>query len=160
MISFDTSSTATGWAYWENGMLIDSGVLDHKKEKNTDIRIEDMCIDIIKTLNSFKPSIVVVEEQAFARSVAVAVMNAKIIGVILGWCLTIGYGEFVTLRPSKWRKLVAGKDTVPTDRKAAKKWDIQKAEEFAHYKVADDNEADSILVGLARIKEFEDSEIA
>jgi hypothetical protein len=28
MVTFDTSTTITGWAYFENGKLIESGVID------------------------------------------------------------------------------------------------------------------------------------
>ncbi len=154
MISFDTSSTITGWAFYENGILKEHGIIDKSKEKDTDIRIEDMCIAIVEILNKYKPIIVATEEQAFARSVSVAVMNAKILGVIHGWCLTTGYCEFVALRPSHWRKLVADNEQVPTNRKEAKPWDIKRVEEIYGYTPKDDNEADAILVGLARINEF------
>lgn len=154
MVSFDTASTISGWAFYENGILKEHGVVDKSKEKDTDIRVEDMCIALIELLNKYKPVIVAVEEQAFARSVSVAVMNAKILGVLQGWCLTIGYSEFVALRPSHWRKLVSDNGPVPTDRKDAKAWDVKKVEEIYGFTPKDDNEADAILVGLARINEF------
>ncbi len=155
MVTFDTSSTVTGWAYFENGKLIESGVIDKHKEKDAQIRIEDMSIAIIELLNKYKPLIVAVEEQAFAKSVAAAVMNAKILGVIQGWCLTIGYCEFVALRPSYWRKLVADEgESVPKNRSDAKPWDVVKATKYLGRAPIDDNEADAVLVGFARIKEF------
>lgn len=155
MVTLDVSTTITGFAYFENGKLIDSGIIDMHKEKDSVIRIENMAIAIIGLLNKYKPSIVVCEEQAFARTVNVAVMISKILGVIHGWCLTVGYAEFATLRPSYWRKMVAGNETVPKERKDAKTWDINKAMLIAGRAPVDDNEADAILLGIARIKEFE-----
>lgn len=36
MISLDTSTTKSGWAYWENGILIEHGVIDLSKIKDKD----------------------------------------------------------------------------------------------------------------------------
>ena len=157
MVSFDTSSTVTGWAYFENGVLVDSGVLDHSKEKDSSVRIEDMCLEIVDVLGRYRPEIVTCEEQAFAKSVSVAVINAKILGVIQGWCLTTGYAEFVTIRPSVWRKLVAEGQPVPKDRKEVKPWDVKRAMEITGLDITDDNEADAILIGIARIEQFKEA---
>ena len=48
MVSLDTSSTISGYAYWENAILTKSGILYHDNEKDTLIRIEDMTIPNVK----------------------------------------------------------------------------------------------------------------
>jgi len=39
MVSLDTSSSKSGYAYFENGELVDSGVISHEQEKDAEIRI-------------------------------------------------------------------------------------------------------------------------
>ncbi len=155
MISLDTSSTITGCAFWENAVLTDSGILYHENEKNTIIRIEDMTIDIIRYLSDHKPDIVVIEQPPFCNSPKTCVMLAEIVGCAKGYAISTG-ADFVEYSVSEWRKLVAGPDEkIPRNRNEAKEWDINKVESIFQKEVEDDNEADAILIGLARIRQFE-----
>lgn len=155
MCSFDTSSTITGYAYFENGTLIESGVFNHKSEKDSLIRMEDMCINIIQYLNSKKPQIVVIEKPPYVRDPSALIMLTKIIGCVYGWTLTTGYCEYVEYSPNEWRKLVCIKnESCPKNRKECKTWDIDKTEMIFGFTPTDDNEADAVLIGQARINAF------
>ncbi len=154
MLSFDTSSTITGYAYWENGALIVSGVLSHVKEKNTTSRIENMTVDIINLLKKHKPDIVVVEQPPLCNSPKTCVMLAELVGCVKGYAL-FNNADYVEFKVNEWRKLIAGKDEkVPYRRNEAKEWAIQKVLKIHNQDVADDNEADAILIGQARINQF------
>ncbi len=158
MLSLDTSSTITGYAYWENGSLINSGIIYHNDEKNTVIRIENMTIDIITKLKSCRPDIVVIEQPPFCNSPKTCVMLAQIVGCAQGFAISTG-ADYVEYSPNTWRKLVAGAgDIIPRKRVEVKAWDINKAESLFNLQVEDDNEADAILIGYARIKQFESLE--
>ena len=155
MMSFDTSSTISGYAYWENGVLIESGVLDHSKEKDTVIRVEDMSIDLISRLKKISPDIVSIERPPYCNSPDTLIMLSEIVGCVKGWAINNG-ADYVEYPVNKWRKLIAGKDeTIPGNRKEAKPWDIEKVKVLFNMIPVDDNEADAILIGYARIKEFE-----
>ncbi len=155
MVSLDTSSTITGYAYWENANLTDSGILYHNNEKNTVIRVEDMTIDIIETLKRYKPDIVVVEQPPFCNSPKTCVMLAEIVGCAKGFAISHG-ADFVEYTVTEWRKLVANdSEKIPRKRDEAKEWDINKVRTIFQKEVEDDNEADAILIGLARIRQFE-----
>ncbi len=155
MVSLDTSSTISGYAYWENGVLTKSGILYHNNEKDTVIRVEDMTIDIISLLKDYRPDIVVVEQPPFCNSPKTCVMLAEIVGCAKGYAIASG-ADYVEYAVSEWRKLVADKDEkIPTKRDIAKEWDIQKVREIFKKEVEDDNEADAILIGLARIRQFD-----
>lgn len=154
MVSLDTSSKKTGYGYFENGKLIESGVLDHEKEKDVIIRVEDMCIDIIEHLKRFQPDIVVIEQPPYCNSPATLIMLSEIVGCAKGWAIT-HYAEFVEYKVNEWRKLVAGKEeNIPTKREAAKEWDKEKFTEIFKRKPVNDDEADAVLIGIARIKAF------
>lgn len=156
MVSLDTSTTISGYAYFENGKLISSGILNHSKEKDIEIRLEDMCIDLINLLNKYNPHIVVIEKPPFKADPKTLTMLAEIIGCVKGWSLTTGYSEYVEIYPSTWRSLVAVKgETIPKRRNDCKPWDKTKAMAILGREPIDDNEADAVLIGIARIKEFE-----
>ena len=53
MISFDPSSTCTGYAIWEDGKLKKYNCIDLKDNKNTEERMLQMCTDILFILNKY-----------------------------------------------------------------------------------------------------------
>ena len=55
MVSIDSSSTKSGIAYFENGILMEHSVINYEKEKDAVIRCENMSIALIEYLNKKKP---------------------------------------------------------------------------------------------------------
>ena len=159
MLAFDTSSTKSGWAYFENGILKTSGVVDEEKEKDSVIRVENMCFGLTNLLKKYSPDIVVIETPPLVNSPKTLVMLAEIVGVVKGWSICSGFAEFVEFSPpGEWRKLVAREDEkIPTKRNDCKKWDIERTKDLFHIDPKDDNEADAILMGQARINQFKDA---
>lgn len=155
MLAFDTSSTITGVAYFENGELAKSFVIDKSKEKDSLIRVEDMCIALIETLKKYKPDIVAIERPPYCNSPDTLIMLSEIVGCVKGWAIS-NYADYVEYAVSSWRKLAAKDgETIPRKRNEAKIWDINRCVELYNIMPQDDNEADAILIGHARIKEFE-----
>lgn len=153
MVSLDTSTTKTGWAYWENGTLKESGIIDYSKEKDSEIRVEDMCFSILEILKKFSPETIVIEMTVVTRNANVQRILSEIVGVVRGYAL-INYCEFIRLRPTEWRKLVKTQTEVtPKKREELKNWSINKVLALYKKKVSDD-EADAILLGQARINQF------
>lgn len=153
LMGLDTSSTITGWALFENGKYINSDILFHDYKKlDPVIRVEDMCIDIVNTLNKYNPDIVVIERPPYCKDPKTLIMLSEIVGVAKGWSLTKGFCEYVEYAPNEWRKLVANEgEIIPTKREKCKLWDKQKFIELVGREPIDDNEADAFLIGLARI---------
>jgi len=155
MVSLDTSSTVTGYAYFENGVLKDYGELNHEKEKDAEIRLEDMCLDIAGLLSDKKPLIVAIELTSVTRNAHTQRILSEIVGVVRGWVLC-NFAEFVRYRASEWRKLVCCKGEVaPTKRNEAKEWAIIKVAEEFDIKGISDNVAEAILIGQARINQMQ-----
>lgn len=157
MIALDTSTTKSGYAFYENGELIKKGTIDCSKEKDTTIRIENMCFGLIELLQKYKPDIVVVEKPPFINSPQTLIQLSEIVGVCKGWAITQGYCEFVEYMPNEWRSLIKEKDEkIPRKREECKKWDMDKASLFfgSNFAFVTDDEADAALIGLARIKHF------
>lgn len=155
MLAFDSSSTITGVAYFENGKLVKSFVIDKSREKDALIRVEDMCIALVETLKEHKPDIVAIERPPFCNSPDTLIMLSEIVGCVKGWAIS-NYADYVEYAVNSWRKLVAKDgETIPRKRNEAKVWDMARCKEVYGFVPRDDNEADAVLIGYARIKEFE-----
>lgn len=158
MISLDTSSTKTGWAYFENGKYVESNVINlndreyQKKYKdNSDKRIEDMCLHIIDLLKNYEPNIIVLEKLNVGRNMVAVRCLSKIIGVV--YCYSILNNCFYyEIQASQWRSQIGiqGKNR---KRDEYKKLAIEYVKNALDIEVTDD-EADSICVGIGYIKMF------
>jgi len=155
MVSLDTSTTRTGWAVFVNGCFSESGVINHEKEKNPLIRQENMIIDIKRgVLDKYYPEIVVIERPPFINSPKILIDLTEIVGTVRGWA--IDKAEYVEYGVTEWRKLVADDgEKIPTKRGLAKDWDMMKFKKYTGKNAIDDNEADAVLIGLARLNETE-----
>lgn len=149
MLSFDTSSTDSGYAYFENGKLTDYGSINLKKEKDSLIRQEDMIISLSKIVKQYKPDICVIESPPLINSPGTLIMLTEIIGAVRG--MVIDSAEYVEYTPSVWRKLISPDKKIPQKREDAKAWDIAKVKEIFSVETNNDNIADAILIGYARI---------
>ena len=150
LVSLDTSSTKTGWALYENGILKESGLIDLTKSKDTELRLLNMCIEIKNLLALTLPQIVVCEMVVISNNTSTQRMLSEIVGAVRGYSLFLG-AEFYEYRPTIWRKLIADKnEKIPIKRADCKTWAVNKVEKIYNKKCSDD-EAESILIGLAHI---------
>ena len=162
MISLDTSTTASGWAYWENATLTEYGELLHnaKKEKDIELRLNAMSRDLIELLEKYQPDIIVIELTAAPKGAQTQRSLTELIGVVRGWA-AFHDTDFVRVRPSHWRKLAKqycerefhGEITLPTERSQLKCWSMDVVKKQYGIQV-DDNISDAILIGISRIEEI------
>lgn len=147
MISLDTSSATTGVAVWENGKLTKYfSLCKPKKENDTNW----MSYKILEILSTYNPDIVIVEEAAVSRNMQTVRVLIMLIGVIKGWCISKNV-FFDALKPTYWRKQIAGKDEViPRKRVESKVWAIEKVKLLFNIEEIDDV-CEAILVGQAYI---------
>lgn len=149
MLTFDISTTYTGYSIWENGILKTYDDIDYSKEKNTDKRISKMTIKIIEKIVKEKPTIVIFESLNVIKSIKVAMAMSELIGACKACCI-INDIWFDRLSPSEWRKLVADKEEkIPKKREICKPWDIKKVKDILNVDTDNDNIADAILIGEA-----------
>lgn len=154
MMSFDTSSTSSGWALFQNAELSKFDTILHQ-EKETDLfqKMDLMIADLLALLEKYKPLIVVIERPPFKRDPKTLTALSEIVGAVRAWSI-LNKADYVEYTPSQWRKLVKSEDEkLPTDRNELKLWDIKKVCELYGIKDIGDDSADSILIGQARINE-------
>ena len=151
LLSLDTSTYSTGWAYYENGVYKKSGVIDLKKIKNTDDRLKLMVVEIYKCIERHSPTIIVIETPVVVRNPQVQRLLTMIFGAVYGKCVMddIEWGD---LRPTQWRKFVKKEsEKLPRKRDELKVWSVNKVKDIFKINVNDD-ESDAILIGLAFCK--------
>lgn len=150
ILSLDTSSSSTGWALYVNGEYHSSGVIDLKKEKNSETRLQKMVLEIFDLIDHYSPMSVITELTVVTRNPAAQRMLTMILGAIYGKCISDGI-EYTSLRPTEWRKLIdPGKK--PRKREELKEWSKQKVKDIFGIGDIVDDVSDAILIGLAYIR--------
>lgn len=103
-ISIDSSTKKSGYAVFENGELINYGLIDCSKEKDSELRINQMGEELLKLLIKEKPDLVTVEHpQGEGRNVMVVNKLSEIIGIIRAYAIQ-KKKTFVEIMPSEWRR--------------------------------------------------------
>lgn len=155
MMSFDTSSTSSGWALFQNAELSRYDIVRHK-EKELDLfqKMDLMISDLLSLLENYKPLIVVIERPPYKNDPKTLTALSEIVGSVRTWSI-LNKADYVEYTPSQWRKLVKDEDEkLPSNRDELKLWDIAKVRELYGIEGIGDDRADGILIGHARIVEF------
>lgn len=154
LISMDTSSNSTGVAIFVDGILSRHFLIDIKKIKNTDERINAMIKEIYKVIENEKPDIVVTELTVVTRNAQAQRNLTMILGAIYGKCIenNIWYHSY---RPTEWRSLI-DTDKKPKGRKREdyKEWSIELVRDFYKLDYCSDDISDAILIGRAYVNKF------
>lgn len=158
MISLDTSSSKTGWAKYQDGTYIESGVINldtyqHKKKykNNYDKRIEDMSLELYQLLTDYKPDIIVIEKLNVGRNMASTRILSKIIGVVYCYAI-LNKCFYYEIQASQWRSKL-GIQSSKRKREEYKKLSIEYVKNNFDIDASDD-ETDAICAGIGYIKMF------
>lgn len=104
VLSFDQSTRVSGWAYFEDGQYVKSGVIDMSKSKlETDKRSFEMAKEIWKIIKKYKPQELVVENVQQQSSPSTVIILARLAGMIIGYAEAHNVHVHILL-PSQWRK--------------------------------------------------------
>lgn len=146
ILSLDTASVHTGWAFYIDGKYNKSGVINLSKIKDVNIRIKEMIKNVELLISTYEPDCVVVEDIVVERNWHTFKVLATIIGGVYGLCIAKGI-SYSCLSPSVWRNII-DPNQKPRKKDEIKIWDIEKAKQIVNKDFSDD-EADAILVGRA-----------
>lgn len=150
LIGLDTSSSCSGYSIFINGIYSNSGIFNYKNEKDSDERLQKMCIALLSFLDKEHPDIVAIETTVVTRNAEAQRTLTMILGVVYGWCITHTC-EYVGLRPTEWRSLIS-KEKKGRKREELKQWSVHTAKELFNLKCNDD-QSDAILIGQALINQ-------
>lgn len=159
MISLDTSSTCSGWAYFEDGVYKTSNTIalntkecKKKYKDNSEQRVKDMCLNLLELLNKFQPDIIVVEKLNVSRNMNATRILAKIIGIVYSHAITHNNCFYYEIQSTQWRSQL-GMQFGKKRREELKQLSVKYVKDKLGKDVCDD-EADAICVGLGYIKMY------
>ena len=154
LMSIDSSTNTTGYAFFINGVLKSYSTCDYSYIKNTQKRIDNMILFICGMIEDERPDIVVTELTVVNRNAEAQRNLTMILGAIRYKCLELKI-EYNSLRPTEWRKLIKNKDEkIPRKREELKKWSINKIKENYNIETHSDDLSDAILIGQGYINSF------
>ena len=160
LLSLDTSSTRTGWAFFIGGKYKKSGVIDltskEAKKMSSDDRISTMCKTIFSIIQKLKPDSVVIEKLTVSRNMTTVRVLSKIIGTVYSYSI-LNDINCIEVEASQWRSAL-GMQKRGRKRDEYKKISVQYVEELISKKVTDD-EADAVCIGLGYMKIKNQSEV-
>ena len=153
VLAFDQSSNLSGYCLYD-GKILDSGVIDKHKIKNSFVRIAEMCMEICDKIDELKPSIVIIEDIQNQSSIKTVIMLARLQGAILNYCYKKGIRTEI-LTPSQWRSKLQFRLGAGVKRDELKKQAMNYiAKEFG-YEV-DVDQAEAICIAVVADKIFDD----
>lgn len=154
VLSFDQSTRASGWAYFEDGEYIESGVVDMSKSKlETDRRSFEMARSLWKVIKKYKPDCLIIEDTQQQNNVKTVITLARLQGMIIGYAEAHKIKVHILL-PSQWRAALSYSQGPKVKRAELKKQSAEYVEKnFGFVMSEDENEA--ICEGVAAHKIFD-----
>jgi Holliday junction resolvasome RuvABC endonuclease subunit len=99
----DQSTRASGYAVFEDGKYIDSGLIDMSKSKlDTDERSFEMAKALWKVIKQYKPNHLVLEETQQQSNVKTVIILSRLQGMVIGYAEAHKVKTHI-VQPSKWR---------------------------------------------------------
>lgn len=151
LLSMDTSTTSTGCAIYDDGVLTSSFLIE--ADGKSENRIQKMICNIYEKIKTLSPDIIAIETPSIARNQQTQRLLCYLVGAILGCCVENDV-FFHQYRPSEWRNRIKKEnEKLPRKRAELKEWAVNTVNERYGIDVQDDV-AEAILIGEAYIKDF------
>ena len=148
ILGLDQASSKSGYSIWINGRLVDSGVLDHHKNKDSESRFKEMYQDICSKINAEQPNIVVLEDtQLQTGNASTYKMLCQLQGTIIGMCYMSNI-KFKIMSPSQWRKILGFSIGPKVTRSELKAQSVEYVKREFGIECTDE-ESDAICIGAA-----------
>lgn len=151
LIALDQSTVVTGYAIFDNEVLVGHGVLDYHKESDLTVRAYLMWQNIDSLLRDVQPDMLVYEGVALQNNAQVLIKLGNLQGHIMAsaWILGIPFHSYL---PTQWRKLLGFRQGGGVKRADLKRQAANLVEETYGISVRED-EAEAVAIGLAYLKE-------
>lgn len=153
LLSFDQSTTRTGYAIFIDGSLQTYGLIDMSKHSVPEQRFQHMCAHIIRFIQETQPDFVVFEDVSMQSNIGTAILLARLQGVIIGTCLDCKI-LFDFYKPSSWRKVLQFNQGKDVKRNELKRQAKQYVVRTFHLQASED-QSEAICIGWAHILDKE-----
>lgn len=153
VLSFDQSTRCSGYAYFEDGKYIESGVIDMSKSKlETDKRSFEMAKELWKIINKYKPQYLILEGVQQQANPSTMIILARLAGMIIGYAEAHNIETHILL-PSQWRKQLGYSQGAKVKRQELKQQSIDYVKENLGLDLLED-QCEAIAEGVAAHKIF------
>lgn len=153
VVSMDQSTRVSGYAVFENGAYLCSGLVDLSKSKlETDERSFEMAKTLWKVLKKYKPAHLIIEETQQQSNVKTVITLARLQGMIIGYAEAHGVKVHI-LQPSKWRAALHYAQGAKVKRAELKQQSIDYVQKNLGLDLPED-ECEAIAEGIAAHKIF------
>lgn len=153
ILSFDQSTRLSGYAYFEDGKYIESGVVDMSKSKlETDKRSFEMAKELWKIIKKYRPDHLILEDTQQQNNIKTVIILARLQGIVIGYAEAHGVKVHILL-PSQWRAALSYTQGPKVKRQELKQQSIDYVKENFKLDVSED-EAEAIAEGVAAHKIF------
>ena len=154
VLSLDQRTRCSGYALFENGQYIESGVIDMSKSKlETDKRSFEMAKEIWKIIKKYKPDELVLENVQQQSNPATMIILARLAGMIIGYAEAHNVNVHILL-PSQWRKALGYSQGAKVKRQELKQQSIDYVKKHFWLDLSED-ECEAIAEGVAAHKIFD-----
>jgi Holliday junction resolvasome RuvABC endonuclease subunit len=153
VLAFDQSTRCSGYAMFEDGEYIESGIIDMSKSKlETDKRSFEMAKALWKIINKYKPEILVIEDVQQQSNAKTMIVLARLAGMIIGYAEAHKVQVHI-ITPSQWRSMLKFKLGAGVKRQELKQQSIDYVKETYGINVSED-EAEAIALGAGAHKKY------
>ena len=152
IVSLDQSTRCSGYAYFEGGKYIESGVIDMSKSKlETDKRSFEMAKECWKIIKKYKPEVLFIEDVQSQANPKTMIILARLAGMIIGYAEAHKVQVHI-ITPSQWRSMLNFKLGAGVKRQELKQQSIDYVKDTYGIDAPED-EAEAIALGAgAHIK--------
>ena len=153
VVSFDQSTRCSGYAVFEDGQYVESGVIDmNKSELETDKRSFEMAKEIWRVIKKYNPSHLIIEDTQQQNNVKTVITLARLQGMIIGYAEAHEIKVHILL-PSAWRKALNYIQGPKVKREELKKQSSDYIKKHFGFDLSED-ENEAICEGVAAHKIF------
>ena len=153
ILSFDQSTRCSGYAYFEDGEYVESGIVDMSKSKlETDKRSFEMAKELWEIINKYKPDHLILEDTQQQNNIKTVITLARLQGAILGYAEAHGVKVHILL-PSQWRAALSYTQGPKVKRQELKQQSIDYVKENFGLDLPED-QCEAIAEGVAAHKIF------
>lgn len=153
ILSFDQSTRCSGYAVFENGKYIESGVVDMNKSKlETDRRSFEMAKELWKIIKKYKPNHLIIEDTQQQNNVKTVITLARLQGMVIGYAEAHGVKVHILL-PSQWRAALSYTQGPKVKRQMLKQQSIDYVKKNFGLELPED-ECEALAEGVAAHKIF------
>ena len=155
LFSVDQATITSGWALFEDGQYVDSGIIKKRKDMPIAERVPSMALAICSKIKDVKPDVVAIEDIQNQSSIKTVVDLARLQGGIIMYCVSKSI-PIKIYHPSEWRKALQFTQGARIKRDDLKKQATEYIKALG-FNIDSEDESEAVCINLAVQKILSDT---